>query len=141
MRSSYKTTQRAEILECLSGAHGHMTAAAVGKYLAEHGRSVSTATIYRQLEKLVEEGAVVKATPEGERSAFFELVDKASCFDAHCYHLKCESCGKLIHLDCGEVEGLCAHMLKHHGFQVDMRRTVIFGKCKNCSEGGNANAQ
>ena len=47
------------IIDCLSEAGSHMTASAVHAALAEGGRKVSSATVYRQLEKLVLEGVVV----------------------------------------------------------------------------------
>ena len=34
------------------------------------------------------------------------------------YHCKCEKCGKLIHLQCSEVENLTQHMKEHHGFKL-----------------------
>ena len=47
------------IIDCLFEAGSHMTASAVHAALAEGGRKVSSATVYRQLEKLVLEGVVV----------------------------------------------------------------------------------
>lgn len=138
MRSRYNTMQRSEIIACLAGSHGHMTAAAVAEHLAARGSDVSKATVYRQLEKLVEEGLVVKSNPQGQRSACFELVDKSACCEERCYHLKCEKCGSLIHLGCEEVEELCKHMLEHHGFRVDMTRTVFFGVCADCGKDSGA---
>lgn len=136
MRSRYNTAQRNEIVSCLAQAKGHLSAADIVSRLAEAGSSVSTATVYRQLEKLAAEGLVVKSTPEGERSACFELVDSHECHETRCYHLKCESCGKLIHLDCNEVDELCHHLLEEHGFRIDTKRTVIFGTCESCSAHG-----
>ncbi|WP_369692638.1 transcriptional repressor [Senegalimassilia anaerobia] len=51
-----------------------MTASAVRTALVEGGRKVSSATVYRQLEKLALEGVVVKSQPIGEKSACFELL-------------------------------------------------------------------
>jgi Fur family ferric uptake transcriptional regulator len=106
----------------------------VQERLSNAGISISPATVYRQLEHLAEEGLVVKSTPEGEKSACFELVDRASCHDDSCYHLKCESCGMLFHSDCHEVDKLKMHMSKEHGFLIDARRTVIYGLCQDCRE-------
>ncbi len=133
MRKQYNTAQRKAIIDCLLQVHGHMTAAAVRAALAESGHKVSPATVYRQLEKLVDEGVAVKSTPIGEKSACFEIIDRGACEAARCYHMKCTTCGKLIHLDCDEVEKLCTHMLDKHGFCIDMTSTVLFGTCKECS--------
>ena len=134
MRKQYNTAQRKAIIDCLSHARGHMTAAAVCAALSESGHKVSPATVYRQLEKLVDEGIAVKSTPVGEKSACFEAIDHNACEAARCYHMKCTTCGKLIHLGCDEVDNLCSHMLHEHGFRIDMTTTVLFGTCKECAE-------
>lgn len=134
MREQYNTAQRQAIIDCLSEAGSHMTASAVRTALAEGGRKVSSATVYRQLEKLVLEGVVVKSQPIGEKSACFELLDKTACVPERCYHMKCLSCGKLIHLNCEEIDSLCAHMLAKHGFRLDMLSTVLFGMCEACAK-------
>ncbi len=133
MRKQYNTAQRKAVIDCLLHAHGHMTAAAVCAALSESGHKVSSATVYRQLEKLVDEGVAVKSVPAGEKSACFEVIDRDACEAVRCYHMKCTTCGKLIHLDCDEVEKLCAHMLDEHGFRIDMTSTVLFGTCKECA--------
>lgn len=51
-----------------------------------------------------------------------------------CYHCKCEKCGKLIHLQCNEVESLKQHMMEHHGFEMDSLRTVFYGICSECKK-------
>ena len=134
MREQYNTAQRQAIIDCLSEAGSHMTASAVRTALAEGGRKVASATVYRQLEKLVLEGVVVKSQPIGEKSACFELLDKTACVPERCYHMKCLSCGKLIHLNCEEIDSLCAHMLAKHGFRLDMLSTVLFGTCEACAK-------
>ena len=134
MREQYNTAQRQAIIDCLSEAGSHMTASAVRTALAEGGRKVSSATVYRQLEKLVLEGVVVKSQPIGEKSACFELLDKTACVPERCYHMKCLSCGKLIHLNCEEIDSLCAHMLAKHDFRLDMLSTVLFGTCEACAK-------
>ena len=47
---------------------------------------------------------------------------------------KCEKCGKLIHLQCNEVESLKQHMMEHHGFEMDSLRTVFYGICSECKK-------
>ena len=51
-----------------------------------------------------------------------------------CYHCKCEKCGKLIHLQCNEVESLKQHMMEHHGFEMDSLRIVFYGICSECKK-------
>ncbi len=101
--------------------------------MKDKGSSIGTATVYRQLEKLVSEGRLNKYIVDEGSSACYEFIpeDDHVCKEK-CYHLKCESCGKLIHMECGEVESLNAHIKEHHGFVVNPRRTVFFGLCEEC---------
>lgn len=137
MRGAYNTEQREEVVSYLAAAGGkHLTAADICRALKQKGSSVSTATVYRQLDRLVTEGVVVRFTPEGERSACFQLVDREHCHDAHCYHLKCEKCGALIHLSCDELSETEKHLLDEHGFAVNPGRTVLYGVCRDCRRKG-----
>ena len=61
MRTSYKTKHRDQILSVLHESGGeHMTAGQIHDRLREQGVSIGAATVYRQLDRLVEEGAVSK---------------------------------------------------------------------------------
>ena len=56
MKSQYKTKQREDIIAYLSSTGGHhFTAADVCRHFQEQGRPIGTATVYRQLEKLIDE--------------------------------------------------------------------------------------
>lgn len=133
-RGQYKTRQRDEILAALKDlGSGHVTAGDVYAHLCAAGSQIGRTTVYRQLERLVDEGAVEKYVGEGRHSACFEYIGR----DAHttsgtCYHLRCERCGRLIHLSCDALEGICNHLLAEHGFVLDAKRTVFYGICEAC---------
>lgn len=132
-RGRYNTAHREMVTRCLEslGDH-HATASDVFDRLRADGADVSRATVYRQIEHLVEEGSVIRFTPEGERRACLQLVRTEGCRGEHCYHLKCTECGRLIHLDCDEVKPLLEHLEREHGFTVDVHRTVLMGVCRDC---------
>ena len=103
------------------------------KYLAEAGMAVGMTTVYRQLDKMVEEGIVKKYILDSSSAACFEYVDNHSeCEAKGCTHLKCTGCGKLIHLHCDDLIATERHILEEHGFKTDMTRTVIYGLCDEC---------
>ena len=89
MRNSYHTQQRCALLAFLS-AHAdeqftvEQLLAAMGD--AAPGRS----TVYRALDRLVEEGTVRRFAPESGGSAAYQAMDPGHC-DAH-LHLKCVGC-------------------------------------------------
>lgn len=131
-RSRYQTKQMAQMLQFLEERKGmHVTAGDISTYFKEQGISVGTTTVYRHLDRMVEQGLVAKYVVDGSSSACYEYIGD-SCSKNACYHCKCEVCGKLIHLHCEEVETLCRHMKEHHDFVMDPQRTVFYGICSDC---------
>ena len=96
MRGTYQTRQRRAVLEFLAQhAERQFT---VDELLAAMGTAApGRSTAYRLLDRLAEEGAVRRFLPEGTHTAAYQATATGHC-DAH-LHLKCVTCGKLIHLD------------------------------------------
>lgn len=130
---TYKTKQSQEILSCLQHHGGsHVNVPEILKYLEDRGSSVGIATVYRHLEKMEKEGIVRKYILDGKNGACFQYVGE----DRHChqhYHLKCEQCGELIHLQCDALDSIEAHILEDHGFSVNPLKTVFYGICEKCA--------
>lgn len=101
----------------------------VKDYLQQNGSVVGLTTIYRYLSFLENEGMVKKFIESN--IAKYQYIDKNVC-KCH-FHLKCNICGKLIHLECGEINNLNLHIIQRHGFEVDSNKTIIYGVCKECS--------
>ncbi|AEE16673.1 Fur family transcriptional regulator [Treponema brennaborense] len=138
--AQYQTKQQTLILAFLSERQGlHITVRGIVDHFRRNGIAVGTATVYRQLEKMVRDGTVKKYTVDAESGACFEFVGKSACgAPEHCFHFKCESCGKLMHFHCPELEAVQRHMSEEHGLSVDTVKTVYYGICTECSEGQNA---
>ena len=134
-RIKYKTQQREELLSYLKTVAGsHITAAQVCEYFHEQGKPIGTATVYRHLERMVDEGLVNKYSIDSNSPACFEYIaDPSLCGCETCFHCKCESCGKLIHLHCEELNALAEHLNREHQFVMDPRRTVFYGLCEKCA--------
>ena len=129
--NGYKTKQRDLILNYMtSHRESHVTVNGISDHLASHGTPIGTATIYRQLEKLVEQGVVRKYTVDSSTCACFQYVEPDMKCHEH-FHLKCERCGKLIHLECDFVRELASHVQSEHGFAIDPLRTVFYGVCRD----------
>ena len=102
-------------------------------FFKEQGITIGTTTVYRNLEKMVEQGMVAKYNVDGTSSACFEYLGaEEHCHKTSCFHCKCEKCGKLIHLHCEDVVKLEQHLMDSHGFQMDPCRTVFYGICEEC---------
>ena len=134
MNSSYKTKQRQAILQyMLDNKDNHVTVNQIADYLTENETPVGVTTIYRHLEKLLEQGLVRKYTVDGTTGACFQYANQNEECHEH-FHLKCEKCGCLIHLECNHLNELYKHIYADHGFQINTFRTVLYGICKNCVE-------
>ena len=133
VKTTYRTKQQDELLSYLREHPGvHHTAAQIKEYFAQRQRNIGTATIYRQLERFVEDGTVRKYLLETGDSACYEYAgEKTPACSSH-FHCKCEKCGRLIHLDCDELQEIRHHLQEHHGFAWDSGRTVFYGVCDRC---------
>ena len=116
-----------EYLESLGGRH--VSVQEIAENLPE---KVGVSTIYRQLERLEEEGLVRKYINDGEPACYQFAGDSSGCH-GH-LHLKCSVCDRLIHLECEEFDRLAEHLFREHGFRTDPLRTSIYGICKDCLE-------
>lgn len=132
MRGTYQTRQRRAVLEFLA-RHGdrQFTVDELRAAMGEDAPGRSTA--YRLLDRLVEEGVVRRFLPEGTHTAAYQATATGHC-DAH-LHLKCVTCGRLIHLDEAISDAVQSDLMRRAGFAVDDSRTTIFGTCADCQLG------
>ena len=133
--ANYNTKQREAVLAYVASLDGtHVTAAQVVEYFGNEEIPISRTTIYRHLDKLMEGGEVRKYTIDGITGACFQYVDKDAACQEH-FHLKCECCGELLHLQCDTLEDVKSHVLDRHDFEVNTMKTVLYGKCRSCLQG------
>lgn len=132
--SQYQTRHRKTLFSYLESlSRKHVTASDIHHHFQQLGISIGMSTIYRHLERMIDEGLVNQYLLDKTDAACFEYVgshqedEKTSCF-----HFKCESCGKLIHLHCDELGLIQDHLLKKHGLDINSLRTVLYGSCTQC---------
>ncbi len=87
-------------------------------------------TVYRLITALVEDGRVKRFTSENQRRASYQIIIGEHC--NHHLHLKCTSCGKILHLDEHISENLVLSVMAASGFTVSEPSTMLFGKCSDC---------
>lgn len=136
MKAQYQTRQWNELHAFLKENPGiHFTAAEIRTHLKRIGISIGTATIYRQLEKMINEGCVIKYVNGPGTSACYEYLEPDKQSDVmEEFHCKCVSCGALIHIACKELSGIEDHLSDQHHFLLDPKRTVFYGLCENCQK-------
>jgi Fur family ferric uptake transcriptional regulator len=134
-KTGYRTRAQEELLAYLKATPGvHHTAAGLKEHFEKEGTPIATATIYRQLERFVDEGQIKKFILGIGESACYAFDDSSAACSSH-FHCKCEQCGCLIHLDCEELKEIRTHLLKHHGFAWNAGKKVFYGLCDQCRKG------
>lgn len=132
--SNYTTKQSEAVLTYLKTQKGnHVTAGQVVKHFEEIGVSIGRTTIYRQLEKLVQEGKVKKYVIDSVSGACFQYSDECENQDEY-IHLKCENCGVVIHLNGENLPDVAQNIRNKYDFEINVNKTVFYGKCKNCRQ-------
>ena len=129
-KKSYNTKQKDEVLRVIdSFGSEHFTIADVVKRLSENGSGIGQATVYRTVLRLEKSGELRKYTVDGTTAACYQRAED------HCkehFHLKCNVCGRLIHVECSSLNKISLHIAEHHAFTVDPSKTVFYGICENC---------
>ncbi len=133
-KPNYRTKQREQLLDYMKTVPGeHITVGDVCDYLHRQGVSIGQTTVYRQMERMVDEGLVQKYVIDINSPACFAYIPEDDHFkEGICFHCKCEKCGKLIHMNCEALGDIKEHLMEHHGFVLDPRRTVFYGVCEDC---------
>lgn len=128
MKESYKTKQREEILAFFRQNPGrHLTAG----QLCDALEGVSKATVYRLLDRLVQEGVLRRYNLNGGQAACYQY----SGSHTHCrehYHMKCLECGRLFHVECPAMNRVAGELKEREGFWLDSSMTVLYGLCREC---------
>ena len=131
-KTTYNTKQSESILDYIASlGDEHVTASKILKHFESSDSPIGKATVYRHLEKLTVNGKLRKYTIDNLSGACFQYVDNSENCHEH-LHLKCEGCGMLIHLQCDELEAFSNHIKNKHAFLVNIVKTTLHGKCKNC---------
>ena len=85
MGEEYKTKQKSSILEYLKEVDAHVTADDVIDHFRRNGNNIGKATVYRCLDKLVEQNIVLKYSLGNGQSACYQYVGEHEA--EHHYHL------------------------------------------------------
>ncbi len=131
--SEYKTKQRELLVNFLTeNRDRHFTAGEIELALAHRGEKLGKATVYRRLERLVEEGVVRRFVSDGERVSCYQFAGGDECKNH--YHLKCLRCGDLLHVECSYLDEMSKHVRAHHGFEVSTEKITLCGVCEKCAK-------
>ncbi|MBN1175998.1 transcriptional repressor [Candidatus Woesearchaeota archaeon] len=119
------TIQKIKILEYLHSVHSHPTADVVYEAVKKHIPNISLATVYRNLNQMVDSGDVLRLEINGEYH-FDGDVSK----HLHCY---CSRCGKLVDVFNKKITDYAIKNVDLPGFEVSNVQVLFKGLCTKCS--------
>lgn len=132
MAKEYHSKYKTWILDYL-GEHkdSRLSASEIHTAMAKDGLNANLVTIYRNLDRLVDEKKLNRQKISGEEENFYQFLAP----DLHCtshLHLICSKCGRIIHLNCEFMKEISDHLLADHGFQIDCQDSALVGLCRDC---------
>src|SRR5689334_17387118 len=119
------TKQRAAVFDYLSRVEHQPTAEEVFLAVKPRLPKISLATVYKNLEALVNCGMASKLT-YGDGSARYDIRTD------HHYHTRCLKCGSVADLDAAEGHKLLSRIKPRSGFEVKDYRLELRGYCRDC---------
>ena len=121
-----QTKQRSLIWDVLAAAEGrHLSAAEVETAVRASGYPLHRATIYRTLDRLVDDGLLVRTNLGSDRSTY-EIAE-----DDH-HHLVCVDCGRTEHVSHEAVRTAIQSIEERSGFDLAAGRLSLRGHCRDC---------
>jgi Fur family transcriptional regulator, ferric uptake regulator len=122
---SRRTEQREAILEALRGSDRAVTAQELHGRLAD----VGLATVYRNLQRLADEGTADTLRRENGELAFL------LCERGHHHHLTCRVCGRVEQVRDCRLDEWARSVAAAHGFGEVEHHAELVGVCARCSRG------
>ena len=119
------TRQKTLILQIVYTLPGHPTVQDVYRQAVQHMPRISLATVYRNLEQLVQRGLLRKLT----------LSDQVTRFDTNTgkhYHIRCAICGKVEDLPMSFMEEINEKISQFVNYEVWDHQLEVVGRCPAC---------
>jgi Fur family ferric uptake transcriptional regulator len=122
------TAERRVLFEQIYSHHGHIEADELLRKMKAEGLKISRATVYRNLELLVECGLVRKQRLVRDRHVY-EHLHRGLQHD----HLVCRSCGRVVEFLSPGVKALLQEICRVHGFEgTDTALQIWSPACSAC---------
>ena len=125
MATTRNTKQRTLIREVLEDAGRPLSASEVAKLARKKSKNIGTATVYRAINKLLEDGFLVPVEIPAEPSRY-----EVSGLHHH-HHFYCRKCKKVF-----DVEGCPSDFsaFTPKGFTLDAHEVILYGRCAECGQ-------
>ena len=125
MTSRRNTIQKDLVRNAVYEMKRHVTANEVYEFIKESYPTIGKGTVYRNLDRLVEEGALRKVeVSEGPNRFDFTLKNH--------YHVRCVKCGEVSDVDMDEIPDLMKKIHDTHGIEFLDYDISFKGICQKC---------
>lgn len=134
MKKDYSTKQRNIILSIFKEHLDHkITADEIIHEINKEKNVISKATVYRNLEYLVNKGIIKKIVADNISSCYIYKTEENDNSINFC----CDTCGEIVQLKCTYIERFNNKLQKDFDCTIDTSKTVVHGLCNKCKEHGN----
>lgn len=125
--SPKKSSKTKVVYDALLVENGFVGAQELHRRLLAGGEQIGLATVYRNLQSLVELGSVTSVL-----NADKELIYRVCEEDTHHHHLRCRICGATVTIESDSAEVWAAKVAKKYDY-VDVSHTFdVVGVCPRC---------
>lgn len=119
------TIQKDLVQNAVCEMRRHVTANEVYEFVKRAQPSIGKGTVYRNLDILVEDGAIRKVeVPDGPNRFDFTLKNH--------YHVRCVQCGDVSDVDMDEIPDLQGRIHDTHGIEFLDYDILFKGVCPKC---------
>lgn len=127
----YNTGQRRCLLAVLEKhCDEQLSAEQIAALICSDGGEISLSSIYRNIERLEQEGLLRRSSVGGHKKAVYQYIG-GQC--ATHLHMQCVSCGQITHLDDEAANAMRRAVSSCGDFDIDEKMTVLYGRCGECS--------
>ena len=120
---SRRTEQREAILDALRASDRAVTAQELHNEL----EGVGLATVYRNLQRLADEGTADTLRRDNGEQAFL------ICGRGHHHHLTCRICGRVERVQDCRLDDWASAVAAEHGFAEVEHHAELVGVCRGCA--------
>ena len=122
------TKQKEIIFEILNFKRTHPTIQEIYSHAKEKYPNIGQATIYRHVNKLVEEGKLLKITNNIDKNHHYDIN-----INPH-HHLICEKCGKIYDYFDNDYRKIITNLENKNSIKINKIIISLEGICQNCNK-------
>ncbi|MCE5236758.1 MAG: transcriptional repressor [Clostridiaceae bacterium] len=119
--------QRELLVSQLRRYRGHPTADVLYASVRSENPTISLATVYRNLNQLVDSGIVMRISVPGQADRFDDKNDGHQ-------HMLCTECGGITDIPASALPDVCGTVSDNTGLHVSACNMIFYGLCKACEK-------